>query len=194
MEIRSAMGLVFRPGVRRLSAIARLRIVMLTILAILAVTGSRQLNSLWATQQQCYDFLEQTYNELKELRARDASEMDWNAFRDRSLSNLDTLVPKLEVEADVSDPTSLSLLAVTRDYLPNLLREQSRSSAEWEQKIESHMDTAQMVLTFDPENDTASGKARDIWAMVFVTVNYLLAASLLWFLGTFIFKRRTATT
>ncbi len=154
-------------------------------------TGYQQLAAFWATQQQCYSVLEQTYNELKELRSSDPGDADWNAFRDRSLGKLSDFVPKLEVHADVSDPASLSLLAVTRDYLPNLLREESRSSTEWERKIESHMNTAQRVLTVNRVNDSASGQAADIWAMAFVAFNYLLAISLLWFLGTSIFKRRT---
>jgi len=193
MGIRSAMWKMFRPVARLSSATPKLRVVSLTILVILVATGYRQLTALWATQQQCYNVLEQTYNELKELRSSDPGDADWNAFRDRSLGKLMAFVPKLEIQADVSDPASLSLLAVARDYLPNLLREESRSSAEWERKIESHMNTAQRVLTVNRENDSASGQAADIWAMAFVAFNYLLATSLFWFLGTLFFKRRTVT-
>ncbi|MEZ6132667.1 MAG: DUF4339 domain-containing protein [Planctomycetaceae bacterium] len=135
-----------------------------------------QVSSMFVTQRQVLTVLNQTFNELQELRSTEVAADEWDQFRNRSVSTLRSFVPKLESSADISDPASLSLLAVTRDYLPKLLSEESRSSAEMEMKIRRHLETAESTLT-SGEPTVPS----EFWTLLMLSLNLGLVGSAIWF-------------
>lgn len=132
---------------------------------------------MFVTQNQVYATLDQTFTEFIRLRSEASDEALWDRFRQRSLQKLTSFVPKLETDADVSDPASLSLLAVSRDYLPRLLNEQSRSSDEMEYKIRKHLKVAKTNLGSGGQSRAKS----DFSMLLLISLNLGLVCAGIWF-------------
>ena len=141
--------------------------------------------AMLVTQQQVFSYLDATFSELKSLRSENVDDKAWQQFRQSSLTKLTAFVPKLEKDADVSDPASLSLLAVSCDYLPKLLNEESRFSDELEYNITWHLDVARLAISQDAGR--AKGISPEFWMLLLVSLN----AGLLLYVVLFVAKKLT---
>ena len=135
--------------------------------------------AMFVSQQQVYSCLDETFTQLKSLRSSSVGEESWSRFRESSLTKLSSFVPKLEKEADVSDPASLSLLAVSSDYLPKLLNEESRFSDELEYKITRHLEMARSAIS----PGTGTVVPMEFWMLLLVSLNAGLVLSVLLFVA-----------
>jgi hypothetical protein len=169
--------------------VSRRRVTQTIGIAILIVIVWWNVSAMFVTQQQVYSCLDETFTEFRNMRSAEIDDDAWNRFRQRSLAKLSSFVPRLEQEADVSDPASLSLLAVSRDYLPALLKEQSRSSTDMEYKIRTHLEVARRAIS----QGTAPGVTTDFWTLLFVSLNLGLVSGAVWFIAQkFLFRATLA--
>lgn len=146
-------------------------------IAVLVGTFYWIVSPMFVTQNQVYSTLDQTFTEFMRLRSEATDEASWDRFRQHSLRKLTSFVPRLEGAADVSDPASLSLLAVARDYLPRLLNEQNRISDEMEFKIRKHLEIAKVNL--GSGRQTAS--KTEFSLILLISLNLGLVCAGIWF-------------
>jgi hypothetical protein len=163
-----------KPGVSFHTLVFSRRVIQLLAIVILIGIFWWIVSPMFVTQQRVYSSLDEIFTELKSLRSSSVNEESWSRFRERSLTRLYSFVPKLEKEADVSDPASLSLLAVTSDYLPKLLIEKSRYSDELEYKITWHLDVARSAIS----RNAATVVPPEFWMLLLVSLN---VGIVLWF-------------
>ena len=154
---------------------------LMAILILIGMIGIFWWNvsPMFVTQQQVLSSLQEAIAELRNLRAAEVDDETWDQFRQRTLTKLSSYVPKLEQDADVSDPASLSLLGVSRDYLPQLLTQESRFSEELDSKISRHLAVAQQVIS----QGTTTGVPTEFWMLVLVSLNTGLVIGAIWIIA-----------
>ena len=169
------------PSTQQTQNKSRRRFALVVMFVVLLWAFWRNVAPMFVTQQQVYSYLDESCTQLRNLRAAKVDDASWDSFRQRTLTKLATFIPKLEKDADVSDPASLSLLAVSRDYLPTLLKAENRFSNETESRMNQHLAIARQAMS--QESPTAI--SAEFWMMVFGSLN---AGIVLW-AGMFVAKK-----
>lgn len=175
LGIAFSIQLLLSPVVKLV--VANRRVSQTIAIAVLVGTFYWIVSPMFVTQNQVYSTLDLTFTEFMRLRSDSSDEASFDRFRQHSLRKLNSFVPRLEGAADVSDPASLSLLAVARDYLPRLLNEQSRTSDEMEFKIRKHLEIAKANLVSGQQ--TASKPEFSL--LLLISLNLGLVCAGIWF-------------
>jgi hypothetical protein len=124
---------------------------------------------LFLTRSVIHARLAETFAQVKDLRENDVTPEAWTAMQQRSQKTLDEVLPKLARTASSSDPASLSLLWIARDYLPRILAKKEVAPADIETKIQYHLKRIKSDIAFSE----AQSQPWDISTVAIVTVDVL---------------------
>ena len=154
---------------------------LVIVLAIAAVTPLLipGIADLFLTRQVVYSRLAETFAGLKELRSKNVDPQTRTAIQQRSQKSLDALLPKLNRTADTSDPSSISLLWIARDYIPQMLAQKDNASTDVENKIQYHLKRIKSVIELNP----IQNQPWSISAIAIVTLDVVGACATVIFFG-----------
>ena len=131
------------------------------------------------TQTEIYTHLTDTFARLKELHSSDSESVDRELIRAQSRKTLAALLPKVQRSARSSDPVTLSLLWITRDYLPELLAAQDDAFTQIEEKIQTHL----LMIEAAFKKAQSSGESWDIFTTSFIFLDVIGACAVLAYFG-----------
>ena len=126
-------------------------LLLLASIAILAIaaTGTGYLyyvRNILAFEQGVYDDLSAIWSEHQALRARGASETEWEEFERRAMSQWRSAAPKLASVAGAKRRAAQQLLWAGRDYLPRMLDNARENRSLDETKFALHLARAGELL------------------------------------------------
>jgi hypothetical protein len=163
------------------------------VAAVILVAASIPLMSpivseTFLSQQEIYARLSDTYARLKEIRSKDTKPDNWDEIREQAQSTVKAMLPKVRRMARTSDPVALSLLWITRDYLPELLAAQDGPAAQIEEKIQTHL--ARVERTFSQPKPHA--ESWDTMMIVMVALDVIGACAAVAYFSKDLLQRRFA--
>lgn len=94
-----------------------------------------------------YQALGGMWDDLRELRDKEASQEEWSAFQADVQPQIDAIVAELERGASTESPIRMQLLWVSRDFLPQMLQDAREEASHSETLFAAHMQQAARLLT-----------------------------------------------
>lgn len=173
------LSLVLEWMIAFLSFLVRSRIAWAASAVLLVALMFPRISASLVSQEQVFSTLENTYTELKDLRAQDVDEQTWYEFQMRSSQTLAKLVPQLEKHADVNDKNSMSLLWIARDYLPASLIDPKTPSVDTEDKVEAHLAVVHGAI----QQAVRTQATWDIWTTSIVGLDIFGALAAMFYFG-----------
>jgi hypothetical protein len=162
----------FRTKVGRATLIALAFVLMIPLLM-------PRISEMFLTQSVIHTRLKYCFDELIELRTKDVNVDALMVVQKRTQKLLDAVLPKIARMASTSDPASMSLLWVARDYLPKMMAEMNSEPSDTEQKIRTHL----RIVENQFRKTNIKGPTRNLSGIVILTFDVLAACSVAVYFG-----------
>ena len=173
-----------------LGSILLSRIALASMIVLLAILLVSKVEISWVPQRQIHSEIVQIWTEYKELRVQPVDKKTWTEFCERSNGKLAGFVPQLKQNARSSDPPSMALLRIAKDYLPGLLNDPKKLSAETEQKIEAQL----WVIDSALKKSSEPGVSWDLSSVTILVLDVLVVCVVLGYVGRILWRRTSPST
>jgi hypothetical protein len=100
----------------------------------------------YAQERRDLETLKQMSVKVQELRAKQASDVEWREFRERALPKLQAMAKDLKSSASAAEPIRQHLLWAARDAMPKTLGPTDRERSEQDKLLARHLQNVEQEL------------------------------------------------
>lgn len=159
------------------SRVIRSKILYALFIVVLLILLAPKIKGLLTTHADAYEVLHRIWDEAKQRQSDAVNSESWAKYQSRSSDEITTLVPILKQKADVNNPTSMSLLWIARDYLPNVLQGSATIDDDLAKKIDRHFSDVELNL----RRNARTTQSFDWWMLIIIGLDAGLVMGALWY-------------
>lgn len=171
------------------SRVIRSKILYALFIVVLLILLAPRMTGLFTTHADAYEVLHRIWDEAKQKQKQTgaANSESWAEYQSRSRHEITDLVTILKQKADVNNPTSMSLLWIARDYLPDVLQGPATIDDDLAKKIDQHFSDVEWNL----RRNARTTQSFDWWMSLVIGCDVVLILGFVWyFMGLPGYRRR----